>query len=153
MFSRSSLSESGDNLHINTLRLSPSILLFWRFLSHSDDASSPERELSNITPPHSPSLERVSYGHFCDPRPISGSWREQRACRPSTSLQKVHDLTAACSNSHHFENSKQTRPEPKDSWIGTCLNCIHFDIQSRNQDIWLPSKIFIVIPAVYPRLF
>ena len=49
-------------------------------------------------------------------------------------LQNTNDLTAACSNSHHSENSELTRPEPKDSWIGTCLNFIQFDILSRNQD-------------------
>ena len=48
-------------------------------------------------------------------------------------LRSTNDLTAACLNSHHLDNSEQTRPEPKDSWIGTCLNFHYFDIQS-----WLP---------------
>ena len=55
-----------------------------------------------------------------------------RTCHPSSSSQY---LAAACSNSHHLENSEQTRPEPKDSWIGTCLNFHYFDIQS-----WLPRE-------------
>ena len=29
-------------------------------------------------------------------------------------LQNTNDLAAACLNSRHFENSEQTRPEPKD---------------------------------------
>ena len=33
------------------------------------------------------------------------------------------------------------------------MNFIHFDTSSRNQDIWLPSKRFVVTPAVHPRLF
>ena len=49
--------------------------------------------------------------------------------------------------------SEHTRPEPEDSWIGKCLNFHHFDTQSRNQEIWLPSKRFTVTPAVCPRLF
>ena len=32
---------------------------------------------SSSSPP--PSLGRVSYGRSCDPRPLSGSWRDQRA--------------------------------------------------------------------------
>ena len=34
-----------------------------------------------------------------------------------------------------------------------CLNFIHLDIQTRNQDIGLHSKRFIVTPAVCQRLF
>ena len=34
-----------------------------------------------------------------------------------------------------------------------CLNFNHFDIQSRNQDIWPPSKRVTVTPAVCPRSF
>ena len=34
-----------------------------------------------------------------------------------------------------------------------CLNFIHFDTQSRNQDMWLPSKRLVVATAVYSRLF
>ena len=30
---------------------------------------------------------------------------------------------------------------------------IHMNTQSRNQDIWLPSKRFIVTPAGCPRLY
>ena len=46
----------------------------------------------------------------------------------------------------------------RESWLPppftrVCLNFIHFDIQSRNQDICLPSKRFIVTPVVCPRLF
>ena len=103
MFSRSSLIDSGDNLHINNLLLSPS---------------------------------------------------------PPLVL-----------NSHHMDNSEQARPEPKDSWIGTCLTChffehselatltgtrlnfIHFDTESSKQDISLPFMRVLVTPAVYPRLF
>ena len=48
-------------------------------------------------------------------------------------LQNTNDLTAACVDSQHLDNSEQTRPEPKDSWIGTCLNFHFFDIQN-----WLP---------------
>ena len=29
-------------------------------------------------------------------------------------LQNTKDLAAACSNSHHFDNSELTRPEPED---------------------------------------
>ena len=36
-------------------------------------------------------------------------------------LRNTSDLTAACLNSHRLDNSEQTRPEPKDSWIGTCF--------------------------------
>ena len=36
-----------------------------------------------------------------------------------------HDLAAACSNSHHFENSKQTRPEPKRRPTNACSNFLH----------------------------
>ena len=53
-------------------------------------------------------------------------------------LRKTHDLAAACSSSHHFENSDQTRREPTDKWIGICLNFHHIDIQSSIPDIWLP---------------
>ena len=42
-------------------------------------------------------------------------------------------------------------PEPRFTRIR--LNFIHFDIQSRNQDIWLPSKRFIVTPLLCPRLY
>ena len=51
------------------------------------------------------------------------------------------------------EVAELPRSEPQDSWIGPCLNFHHFDIHSRNQDIWLPPKRFIVTPAVCPRLF
>ena len=33
------------------------------------------------------------------------------------------------------------------------LYFIHFDTQSRNQDIWLPSKRFVITSVVYPRVF
>ena len=156
MFSRSSLIDSEDNLHINNLRLSPSILLFWRVSSHSDDASSPEREPTQVS--------RSPCQRFVSIVAVSVAWsllRYSSASRAlarsagmsSSNFRRSNDLTAACSNSHHFENSELTRPEPKDSWIGTCLNFIHFDTQSRNQDIWLPSKRFVVTPAVYPRVF
>ena len=39
-------------------------------------------------------------------------------------LQKAHELAALrCTT---VETAEQTRPEPKDSWIGTCLHFIHF---------------------------
>ena len=70
-------------------------------------------------------------------------------------LQNTNDLTAACSNSHHIENSELATL--RESWLlppftRTRLNFIHFDTQSRNQDIWLPSKRFVVTP-VYSRVF
>ena len=53
-------------------------------------------------------------------------------------LQKAHDLAALrCTN---VEKAEMARPDPKDSWIGTCSNFIHFDIQNRNQNIWPLSK-------------
>ena len=74
-------------------------------------------------------------------------------------LQNTHDLAAlrcACANSHHFENSELATL--KESWLlpsftRTCLKFIHFDIQSRNQDIGLPSMRVLVTPAVYSRVF
>ena len=41
--------------------------------------------------------------------------------------------------------------EPPFARIG--LNLIHFDIQSRNQDIWLHFVRVKVTPVVFPRLF
>ena len=66
-------------------------------------------------------------------------------------LQKAKDLAAPrCMTA---EIAEQARSEPQDSWIGTCLNLHHFEIQSRNQDIWLPFMKVMVTPAVCPRLF
>ena len=61
-------------------------------------------------------------------------------------LQNTNDLAALrCINA---EIAELARSEPRD----TCLKFIHFDIQSRNQDIWLPF-MRAVTPAVCPRLF
>ena len=43
-----------------------------------------------------------------------------------------YDLASACSNSHHFENPEQTRPEPKRRLTNACLNFIHLDTDTRN---------------------
>ena len=146
MFSRSSLIDSGDNLHINNLRLSPSTLLVWRFSSHSDDASSPEREPTPVS--RSPCQRFVSIvAVSVATSSFSFNWTSVARCFQGVgeisghvALQKAHDLAAASSNSHHFENSEQMGLEPRDSSIGTCLNFIHFDTKSTNRDIWLPSK-------------
>ena len=70
-------------------------------------------------------------------------------------LQNTNDLTAACSSSQHFEISDLATL--RESWLSppktrTCLNFIHFDIQIRNQDIWLTSMRVQVTPAVHPRM-
>ena len=68
-------------------------------------------------------------------------------------LHQAHDLAAAaCSNSHHFENSDLTRPGPKSIWIGTCLNFIHFHTQAEMKTL-LRSQRFEVIPVVNPHVF
>ena len=84
----------------NDLLLSSSALLFWR---SPHDAWSRAREPSPVSrspcrrfvsfslsqwQPHSPSLGRVVHGRSCDPlRRLSGSRRDQRKCRPSTSAE------------------------------------------------------------------
>ena len=51
-----------------------------------------------------------------------------------------YDFAAACSNSHHLENSEQTRPEPKRRVTSACSNFFHLDAQKRRGNIiW--SKI------------
>ena len=53
-------------------------------------------------------------------------------------LQKAHDLAGLrCTTA---ETAKTARSEPEDSWIGNCFKFNHFDIQSKNQDIWLRSE-------------
>ena len=71
--------------------------------------------------------------------------------------QNTNDLTAACSNSHHFDENSELATW-RESWLlasftRVCLNFIHFDTLSRIQGIWLPSIRVLVTPAVYPRVF
>ena len=72
-------------------------------------------------------------------------------------LQSINDLVEARVNLHHFHI--QELATLSDSWLQpsytrVCLNFIHFDTWSRNQQIWLAfTKRFVVTPAVYPRLF
>ena len=50
--------------------------------------------------------------------------------------QKTNDLaTLRCMTA---EKAELARSEPQDNLSRVCLNFIHFDIQGRNQDIWLP---------------
>ena len=53
-------------------------------------------------------------------------------------LQKANDLAAL--RCMAAEIAELARSEPQDSWIGTCLYFMHFDIQSRNQDIRLLQR-------------
>ena len=46
-----------------------------------------------------------------------------------------NDLAPACSNSHHFETSEQTHPEPKRRLTNACLNFIHLDTRNRRGNI------------------
>ena len=49
-------------------------------------------------------------------------------------LQNTNDLTAACLNSHHFENSEQTRPEQKSRHLATFK-------EIRNYSCLLPARV------------
>ena len=88
-------------------------------------------------PPHSPSLRRVAHGRSCGP------------LRPLSQLQNTNDLTAACSN---IRLKYQSWLHRESHGTRTRLKFIDFDIQSRNEYIWIPSKRMVVTPAVFPRV-
>ena len=169
MLSRSSLIESRDNLHINNLRLSPSILLFLALLPPTRTTPLHLKRSSPRSQHPSPCRRFVSIvAVSVATSSFSFTWTSVVWSLLRSSTAFMEKARAAVMSSFNFRRSmispplvrspitlkmQNRRPEPKDSWIGTCLNFIHFDIQSSNQDIWPPSKRFVVTPAVYPRLF
>ena len=58
-------------------------------------------------------------------------------------------------NFHQGDNSELVGAagDPVPLFTRIRLHFVHLDIPNRNPDIWLPSKRYIVTPAVCPHLF
>ena len=70
-------------------------------------------------------------------------------------LQGINDLVEALCEFPTLSHSELATL--RESWLlpsltRVCLNFIHFDTQSRNLHIWIPSRRFVLTPAVYPRV-